>query len=72
MSNVRYLPHVDMPAELVLDCAKHQGIGECLVIGSLEDGMYVSCTTDDIARAMWLLERGRQRILDIAAERGLL
>lgn len=72
MGKVLYLPTVDMPADVVLERAKDQGIAECLVIGALEDGMYIACTTDDIARAMWLLERGRQQILDIASERGLL
>lgn len=72
MSNVRYLPNADMPADTVLECSKGQEITECLVIGAIEDGVYVACTTDDIGRAMWLLERGRQRILDIAAEMGLL
>jgi hypothetical protein len=72
VSNVRYLPNADMPADVVLDGAKDQELDACLVIGTGDEGTYIGSTTADITKAMWLLERARHHLMMIADEAGLL
>lgn len=68
MSNVRYLPNADMPAEVVLDGAKKAGLHCCVVIGFGDDGEYVASSRAAISDALWMIERAKHFLMKVAEQ----
>lgn len=71
MGKVLY-PFTDMPAETVLEYAAKEELSDCMVLGYKGGELYIVATSDDIPKMMWLLERAKHRLLDLAGEEGLI
>lgn len=70
MSNVRYLPGADMPAQQVLEAAIENGpLDTCIVVGKSQNGaLYFASTTDHGGEVQLLLGRATHYLLRTIAE----
>lgn len=60
---------MDLPPEKVLRSAIENVPETVVVIGYDEDGdIYFASTTSDLPEVLWLIERGKQRLMEMAEE----
>jgi hypothetical protein len=60
----RFMTTLDIPPEKVLDAAKKHELDTVFVLGEKDGELYMACSSADIGRVLWLIERFKRAVIE--------